>query len=203
MPAGPLLDGFPFLEVFLPDAEEFWASPGDRTALYSDLWTQNELHFGAIAIAGEQKVLLIECAGAKVPPDQSDPCNMRTKPRSRAIKVAKLNRGQDRISREHEPRNPHAHERVCSEWRSCCRTLQLNDEQREYVRVFRRAGDNLLSVINDILDFSKVEAGQIELENVEFDLADVLPKHSKSPACARVPRVLEVTSRILQDVPPA
>ncbi len=50
----------------------------------------------------------------------------------------------------------------------------LNDEQREYVRVFRRAGDNLLNVINDILDFSKVEAGQIELENIEFDLADVL-----------------------------
>ena len=58
----------------------------------------------------------------------------------------------------------------------------FNDEQREYVRVFRRAGDSLLNVINDILDFSKVEAGQIELENIEFDLADVLRKPSKSPA---------------------
>ena len=69
LPAGALPDAFPFLEVFLPDAEEFWASPGDRSALYSDLWTQNELHFCAIAIAGEQKFLLIECAGAKVPSD--------------------------------------------------------------------------------------------------------------------------------------
>ena len=50
---------------------------------------------------------------------------------------------------------------------------QLNDEQREYVRVFRRAGDNLLNIINDILDFSKVEAGQIELENIGFDLAQM------------------------------
>jgi len=31
----------------------------------------------------------------------------------------------------------------------------LTTEQSEYVRIFRRAGDNLLSVINDILDFSK------------------------------------------------
>ena len=50
----------------------------------------------------------------------------------------------------------------------------LNDQQREYVRMFRRAGDNLLNIINDILDFSKVEAGQIELENIEFNLADVV-----------------------------
>src|ERR1700722_12891456 len=62
LPAGPLETAFPFLEVFLPDAEEFWADPGDRSALYSDLWTQNELHFGAIAITGDQKFLLIECA---------------------------------------------------------------------------------------------------------------------------------------------
>ena len=40
LPAGSLTEAFPFLEVFLPDAEEFWASPGDRTALHSDLWTQ-------------------------------------------------------------------------------------------------------------------------------------------------------------------
>ena len=50
----------------------------------------------------------------------------------------------------------------------------LNDEQSEYVRIFRRAGDNLLNVINDILDFSKIEAGQVELECIAFDLADVV-----------------------------
>ena len=44
------------------------------------------------------------------------------------------------------------------------------------MRIFRRAGDNLLNVVNDILDFSKVEAGHIELESIAFDLADVLEK---------------------------
>src|ERR1700722_8335930 len=59
---GCLTEVFPFLEVFLPDAEEFWANPGGRPTLHSDLWTQNELHFCAIAVPGEPKFLLIECA---------------------------------------------------------------------------------------------------------------------------------------------
>lgn|GEM_PF-5304078 len=50
----------------------------------------------------------------------------------------------------------------------------LSAEQREYVAVFRRAGDNLLELINDILDLSKVEAGRLELDNVRFSLKDLL-----------------------------
>ena len=35
----------------------------------------------------------------------------------------------------------------------------LVPEQREYVRIFRKAGSQLLDLINDILDLSKVESG--------------------------------------------
>ena len=49
---------------------------------------------------------------------------------------------------------------------------ELTDEQERYVRIFRRAGDNLLNLINDILDLSKVEASQLELEHVGFSLSD-------------------------------
>jgi PAS domain S-box-containing protein len=46
----------------------------------------------------------------------------------------------------------------------------LTPQQREFVQPIRSSADNLLTIINEILDFSKLEAGQIELENLEFDL---------------------------------
>jgi len=51
---------------------------------------------------------------------------------------------------------------------------ELDEVQRQYVEVFRRAGGNLLDLINDLLDLSKIEAGRLELETVAFDLEDVL-----------------------------
>ncbi|MBU3984825.1 MAG: response regulator, partial [Proteobacteria bacterium] len=50
----------------------------------------------------------------------------------------------------------------------------LSVEQHEYVRIFRSAGENLLEIINDILDLSKIEAGQTELESIDFDLPTLL-----------------------------
>jgi PAS domain S-box-containing protein len=46
----------------------------------------------------------------------------------------------------------------------------LNEEQREYIEIVRDSGQSLLRVLDDILDYSKIEAGKLELENVDFDL---------------------------------
>lgn len=50
----------------------------------------------------------------------------------------------------------------------------LSEEQHEFVRIFRSAGESLLEIINDILDLSKIEAGQTELESIDFDLPTLL-----------------------------
>jgi signal transduction histidine kinase/DNA-binding response OmpR family regulator/integral membrane sensor domain MASE1 len=50
----------------------------------------------------------------------------------------------------------------------------LDAQQRRYAELVRTSGENLLGIINDVLDFSKVEAGKLELEQVDFDLRSLL-----------------------------
>jgi len=50
----------------------------------------------------------------------------------------------------------------------------LSDEQRKYLNLIREAGSSLLDIINDILDFSKIEAGKLVIENIRFDLFDLV-----------------------------
>jgi PAS domain S-box-containing protein len=50
------------------------------------------------------------------------------------------------------------------------REEDLNAEQRGYLNVLGQCADTLLSLLNDILDLSKIEAGQLTLESIEFDL---------------------------------
>jgi|GEM_PF-1406306 Signal transduction histidine kinase len=46
----------------------------------------------------------------------------------------------------------------------------LDEEQAQLVKVCANAGENLLTLINDILDISKIEAREVRLERIAFDL---------------------------------
>ncbi|MFD1625584.1 hybrid sensor histidine kinase/response regulator [Azospirillum griseum] len=47
----------------------------------------------------------------------------------------------------------------------------LTDEQLYFTRTIRESAEALLTIINDILDFSKLEAGKLDLEDTDFDVA--------------------------------
>ncbi|MGN7611827.1 ATP-binding protein [Magnetococcales bacterium HHB-1] len=78
----------------------------------------------------------------------------------------------------------------------------LSTEQREYVNIFRRAGDNLLELINDILDLSKVEAGRLELDNVRFSLHETLERVIDMMNLRARKKGLQLKQEIAEDIPP-
>ncbi|MDN5942082.1 MAG: response regulator, partial [Nitrospira sp.] len=78
---------------------------------------------------------------------------------------------------------------------------ELTPDQRKYLRIFRRAGGNLLSLINEILDLSKVEVGHLELESTDFDLNDLLEKAIEILAMRANEKGLELACYLSPDVP--
>lgn len=51
---------------------------------------------------------------------------------------------------------------------------ELRGEQMGMANVIRDSASALLTILNDILDFSKIEAGKLDLEEIEFDLVDLV-----------------------------
>ncbi len=51
---------------------------------------------------------------------------------------------------------------------------RLDPAQRRYVEIIRDTGRQLLTLLNDILDVAKLEAGRLDLERIDFSLAEVL-----------------------------
>lgn len=50
----------------------------------------------------------------------------------------------------------------------------LNHEQYDNLTTAKTCADSLLRIINDILDFSKMEAGKLAIENVSFDIKELI-----------------------------
>ncbi|MBI3483146.1 MAG: PAS domain S-box protein, partial [Bacteroidetes bacterium] len=48
------------------------------------------------------------------------------------------------------------------------------EDQIESLNLLKFSGENLLAIINDILDFNKIEAGKINLEEINFNLKEIL-----------------------------
>ena len=80
---------------------------------------------------------------------------------------------------------------------------QLTSQQRDYLQKVQAAGQHLLGIINDILDISKIEAGKMELEQVNFNLERVLDNVAALISEKAAAKGLELIVDIASDVPQA
>jgi len=78
----------------------------------------------------------------------------------------------------------------------------LDQRNRELVDTIRTSGEHLLDIINEILDFSKIESGNLELEQVPFDVVSCVEESLQLIAPKVVERNLELTS-VVEDTTPS
>ena len=77
----------------------------------------------------------------------------------------------------------------------------LSERQRRLVENLLRSGQALLAIINDVLDFSRIEAGRLDLAEIDFDPREVVAEVTDlfCEPCAR--KGLEFVYYVAENVP--
>jgi signal transduction histidine kinase len=79
---------------------------------------------------------------------------------------------------------------------------ELSGEERDYAARIHDASESLLALVNDILDFSKIEASKLVLEEVPFDLHEVLRGAAAANELNARKRGIAFTVASAPDLPP-
>ncbi|MEP4464925.1 hybrid sensor histidine kinase/response regulator, partial [Marinobacter alexandrii] len=78
---------------------------------------------------------------------------------------------------------------------------KLDSSQRYRLEVAFSAGESLLGLLNDILDISKVEAGKLSLENIPFNLRNLIEEASTLHAQQARRKRIELVNEIAPQLP--
>jgi len=79
----------------------------------------------------------------------------------------------------------------------------LSGEQRDYVQEAHTASEVLLYLINDILDFSKIEAGKLRMDEIEFNIRNMVEEAVTLQAPRAREKGLELHTLVKSNVPEA
>ncbi|MFK7967903.1 MAG: ATP-binding protein [Rickettsiaceae bacterium] len=78
---------------------------------------------------------------------------------------------------------------------------KLSQQQKRYLDNLLRSAENLLEILNDILDFSKVEAGQMELEMLPFNLKRAVQEVADLVSPKASQKGLKISTKFQKNVP--
>jgi len=77
----------------------------------------------------------------------------------------------------------------------------LSRQQREYLKTVQSSAESLLTLLNDILDLSKIEAGRLQLEEIDFNLADVVNDALRTLRVEAREKGLEIAANLPANLP--
>jgi len=205
-----LADRFPLLEAFLPEAEEAWRS-GQRAS--SDLWGETrpqggDIHLQAWALSASGRPLLVIEAADALYRERQLTLQYAHETALQYETIQRLNQQVQRAAQakseflammSHEIRTPM---NAILGMADLLAETPLSAEQQRYTAIFQRAAGSLLELLNDILDLSKIEAGELKLETVAFELREVVARATELVGIRASEKGLAIESELAADVPP-
>jgi PAS domain S-box-containing protein len=79
----------------------------------------------------------------------------------------------------------------------------LNEQQQKFLDIAKRNADRLADLINDVLDFQRLEAGRIELEITDNDLAELAAEVCETMTLFAEKSGVTLKLHCQEDLPPA
>ena len=78
---------------------------------------------------------------------------------------------------------------------------ELTPEQSQYLSICRASSNALIGLINDIVDISRIEAGELHLDRIEFDLHELLEQLADAVALRAHRKDLELIFNVTKGTP--
>jgi signal transduction histidine kinase/DNA-binding response OmpR family regulator len=77
----------------------------------------------------------------------------------------------------------------------------IKPEQSQYLNICRASGDALIGLINDIVDISRIEAGELHLDHISFDLYELVDYLADAMALRSHRKGLELIFNVVRGTP--
>ncbi len=77
----------------------------------------------------------------------------------------------------------------------------LSPDQKKYLGIIETCAHTLLSLVNDVLDYSKIEANELKIDSVDFNLKEIVSQVRDILIFKAQEKGIEFTTHILHDVP--